>query len=81
MGNPCTAVAPDLASETAATTIRMNTREILEWHSLSTQAWLRLGKQRAASRFNRLLALQAVARSWKYREVDGFLNMDKCGNR
>lgn len=69
MGNPYTAVVP----ETADTVIRMNKTGNSGWRSLSTQAWLRLGRlaQRAASRLNRLLALQAVARSWKYREVDG----------
>ena len=64
MGNSWTAVASDITSEEADTTLRLDKARAPRRHPLSTQERLQLGRlaQRLASLLNRLLALQTVAK-------------------
>lgn len=59
MGNRETVVVPDLATEKADKTCRLDEARDLGWHPLSTEEWLQLGRlaQRLPPLLNRLLAL------------------------
>jgi len=72
MGHACTAVASDLAAEAADAPLYLDEASDPRWHSLSTQAWVQLGRltKRLTTLLNGLVALQAVAGSRGHRATD-----------
>lgn len=72
MGSAWTVTGWDITAKEADETLKLDEKRHHQWHLLSTEEWLQLGRftQRPTALFYGLLALQTVARSWGNRAID-----------
>ncbi len=83
MENSWTSVAPDITSQAANTTFKLDKTRDCWWNPLSTQEWLQLGRlaQRFSSLFNRKNGTTNNGEQQEWLSNWWILYMDKCVNR